>query len=130
MRIYFDSCLAIYVVEENPTFAPLVESRLANSQNVSITVSALTEMECLIMPIRKQNQALIDKFNEWFDKVEILSFGREIFQQAAQLRADYQSLKTPDAIHLSTALHHRCDEFWTNDNRLDKVAPTLVKNVI
>jgi hypothetical protein len=30
MRIYFDSCLVIYVVEENPAFAPLVESHLAN----------------------------------------------------------------------------------------------------
>lgn len=35
-----------------------------------------------------------------------------------------------DALHLATALHHKCDEFWTNDNRLNSAAPSLVKNVV
>ncbi|MBA4183052.1 MAG: hypothetical protein H0X49_03465 [Acidobacteria bacterium] len=26
---------------------------------------------------------------------------------------------------MATALHHNCDEFWTNDNRLNSVAPQL-----
>ncbi len=54
----------------------------------------------------------------------------EVFRNAAQLRADFNSLKTPDALHLAIALHHNCDEFWTNDNRLSSVAPSLVKNVL
>ena len=54
----------------------------------------------------------------------------KVFDQAAQLRADFNSLKTPDALHLATALHHNCDEFWTNDTRLNSVAPSLVKNVL
>ena len=54
----------------------------------------------------------------------------EVFDKAAQLRADFSSLKTPDALHLATALHHNCDECWTNDNRLNSVAPSLVKNVL
>jgi uncharacterized protein len=54
----------------------------------------------------------------------------EIFNKSAQLRADFKSLKTPDALHLSTALHHGCNEFWTNDDMLNSIAPSLVKNVL
>ncbi len=128
--IYFDSCLAIYLVEENVLYASKLETKLANYPTAKICISALSEMECLILPLRQQNQSLIVKFEKWFTKVTILPIEREIFQKAAQLRADFASLKTPDALHISTALHHNCDEFWTIDNRLDKIAPNLVKNIL
>ncbi len=82
------------------------------------------------MPLRNQNQLLVDKFCDWFDDLIVLPNTREIFQQGAQLRADHKSLKTPDAIHLATALHYGCDEFWTNDDRLSKIAPTIAKNIL
>jgi len=128
--VYLDSCLAIYLVEENAVFAPNLEIALkANSDSV-FCISPLTEMECLIMPLRVQNDLLIKKFKNWFETVEMLSMTSEVFRDGAQLRADFTSLKTPDALHLATALHHNCDEFWTNDDRLNMVAPTLIKNVL
>lgn len=129
--VYFDSCLVIYAVEEHPTFAPLVEAHLESeaNANVVIQVSDLTELECLVMPLRTHNQAVLDKFDEWFERVEVLSIERAVFRRAAQLRADFDGLKTPDAIHLATALSHGCTEFWTNDNRLNQIAPGLVKNI-
>ena len=133
LRVYFDSCVVIYLVEEHPTFAPMIETRLAsqaNAANMVIQVSELTEMESLVMPLRKRNQPLLDKYRQWFEKVEVLSVERGAFRRAAQLRADFAGLKTPDAIHLATALHHGCNEFWTNDNRLDHIAPSLVKNIL
>jgi predicted nucleic acid-binding protein len=132
LRVYFDACIVIYLIEEHPTFAPLIETRLANqtkSAEALIQVSELTEMECLVMPLRKQNQPLLDKYRQWFEKVEVLPVGRDAFRQAARLRADFASLKTPDAIHLATALHNNSDEFWTNDGRLNHIAPTLVKDI-
>ncbi len=133
LHVYFDSCLVIYLVEEHPTFAPLVETRLASqaqTASVIIQVSELTEMECLVMPLRKRNLPLLDKFRQWFEKVKVLSFEREIFRRAAQMRADFAALKTPDAIHLAAALHHGCNEFWTNDDRLSHIAPGLVKDIV
>lgn len=82
------------------------------------------------MPLRNKNKVLIRKFEDWFETITVLSFDKKVFQNAAQLRADFPSLKTPDALHISTALFHDCDEFWTNDNRLDKIAPPLVKNIL
>jgi predicted nucleic acid-binding protein len=59
-----------------------------------------------------------------------LSLVDDIFTHAAQIRADFPSVKTPDAIHLAKALHYGCDEFWTHDDRLAKVAPTIAKNIL
>ena len=39
-------------------------------------------------------------------------------------------LKTPDALHLATALHHGCTEFWTNDDRLRAAAGALAVIVL
>jgi len=87
-------------------------------------------MECLVMPFLKNNQRLIEKFYNWFNQAKVVLLNKEIFHQAAQLRADFSSLKTPDALHLATAIHHNWHEFWTNDNRLDKVSTNLVKNIL
>ncbi len=128
--VYLDSCLVIYLIEEHPIFAPLLETHIANTQNLIFVISGLTEMECLVMPFRQNNQLLIDKFHDWFKQTSIVLIEKEIFHKAARLRADFPSLKTPDALHLATATFYNCDEFWTNDNRLDKIAPNLVKRVL
>ncbi len=128
--VYLDSCLVIYLVEEHQIFAPLLENYIENTPDLIFVVLDLTEMECLVIPFRKNNQRLIEKFYDWFNQAKVVSLNKEIFHQAAQLRADFSSLKTPDALHLATAIHHNCHEFWTNDNRLDKVSPNLVKNIL
>ncbi len=60
----------------------------------------------------------------------LLQMSDGVFQKAAELRADFTSLRTPDALHLAVALHDDCDEFWTNDNRLTAIAPSIVKNIL
>lgn len=130
LHVYLDSCVVIYLIEEHPQFAPVVESLLAQQADATLHISSLTEMECLVMPLRTQNQLLVDKFRNWFEDLIVLPNEREVFQLAAQLRADHKTLKTPDAIHLATALHYGCDEFWTHDDRLAKVAPTIARNIL
>ena len=128
--IYLDSCLAIYLVEEIPAFVTGLENAIAAIADAEVCISPLTEMECLIIPLRQRNKELVAKFENWFSTVEVVPIDAEVFRKAAQLRADFNSLKTPDAIHLATAIHYQCDEFWTNDNRLEPVAPSLIKNVL
>ena len=128
-RVYLDSCVIIYLVEEHPVYAPLIESHLQNAAGVSLCFSALSELECLVMPLRTQNQTLIDKFRDWFARADFLSLERNVFQQAADLRATNQSLKTPDAIHLAAARYHGCAELWTNDGRLNTIAPGMARKV-
>ena len=54
--------------------------------------------------------------------------GDEVFARALGLRVQH-GLKTPDALHLATALHHGCTELWTNDDRLRSAAGVLAVNV-
>ena len=127
---YFDSCIIIYLVEEHPVYSPQLEARLQQAAGTILAFSALSELECLVLPIRNRQQLLIDKFRDWFQKGWFLSLERPIFERAAELRATHPRLKTPDAIHLAAAVHHGCTEFWTNDNRLNAIAPGLAMKVI
>lgn len=52
-----------------------------------------------------------------------------IFDLALRLRVQH-GLKTPDALHLATAMHYRCVEFWTNDDRLKLGAGPLAVNIL
>lgn len=82
------------------------------------------------MPLRTNDTALQNLYESFFKAQEMLEMPVEVFNRAAKIRADFGSLKTPDALHLSTALYHNCDEFWTNDTRLHSVAPQIVKNIL
>lgn len=43
---------------------------------------------------------------------------RNIILKAAELRRHHSGLKTPDAIHLATAVVHACDYFVSDDKKL------------
>jgi len=58
-----------------------------------------------------------------------LVIGDEVFRIATELRARHR-IKTPDALHLATAMHYGCCEFWTNDDRLNTVAEKMAVNVL
>lgn len=129
-KIFLDSCIAIYLVEEHESYAAKLEGLLESLPSAEIFISDLTVMECLIKPLRDKNATLDEKFNGWFEDVIVLPVTRNVYTEAAQLRADHRSLKTPDAIHIATALYYNCDEFWTNDGRLDKLGLDIVRNVV
>lgn len=130
-RLYLDACVVIYLIEKSPDFFDQVDSLINElTENDSLCYSLLTRMESLVMPLRDENTILQNAFERFFSSHEILEMPVEVFDKAASLRADFPSLRTPDAPHLATALHHGCNEFWTNDDRLNSVAPSIVKNVL
>lgn len=125
--IYLDACIVIYLVEEHPVFGSRLEARLNDSDVYCI--SPLVEMECMVLPIKQHRQELIAKFRQFFATQHHLAMPPAIFHHAAKLRAQY-GIKTPDALHLATAIHHDCNTFWTNDDRLSKVAGDLAVNML
>lgn len=126
--IYLDTCIAIYLVEEHPAYHAQIETALRGCK-LSSSISPLVEMECLVLPIKKQRDDLIAKFDQFFAAQRRLPMPPEVYRLAAGLRARH-SLKTPDALHLAIAQYHNCSELWTNDNRLDSAAGSLAINVL
>ena len=127
--IYLASCLVIYFVEEHPHFGPAISKAIEASANARFCISPLVELECLVMPLRQCNQALINRYEMFFQDYVRLEISTDIYRDAAELRARH-GLKTPDALHLSTAQSHGCSGFWTNDERLHTIAGRLAVNVL
>ncbi|MGI8555035.1 MAG: type II toxin-antitoxin system VapC family toxin [Pyrinomonadaceae bacterium] len=129
-RIYLDACIIIYIVEKHPIYSSPIETLINNLTETELCYSPLSRLECLVMPFRTKDSQLSKLYKAFFNAQRILAMPKAVFDEAAQLRADFSSLKTPDALHLATAIHHNCDEFWTNDNRLEKVKPKPAKNIL
>jgi uncharacterized protein len=130
LKIYLDSCIVIYLVEKHPNFSLQIENSMNSLSEVEYFVSSLTKMETMVMPLRTNDLQLQNLYTLFFDTQTLLSITKEVYEKATQLRADFPKLKTPDAIHLATATNYNCDEFWTNDDDLNKIAPSLVKNIL
>jgi predicted nucleic acid-binding protein len=127
-KIYLDSCIAIYLVEEHPAYCASIENKLAECDGI-VCYSPLTELECLVLPLRLKRSDLLDKFSRFFSLNLKLEMPDAVYQEATRLRADF-GMKTPDALHLATARLHNCTELWTNDGRLAGVANSLAVDVV
>lgn len=92
---------------------------------MSTCLSDLVRLECLVQPTRTNDVARIAQIEGFFSGMTELPILREVFGIALRLRAGRKGLKTPDALHLATAIHHGCTEFWTNDLDLAKVPTPL-----
>lgn len=128
-RAYLDACIAIYLVEKTAGFHDPVRRYLAEHPDTGLCVSPLVRMETLVKPIRNNSDAYRIAYEKFLGAQEWLPINDPIFNHALQLRAR-EGLRTPDALHLATALHYGCDEFWTNDDRLNKAAGGMAVNLL
>jgi uncharacterized protein len=127
-KVYLDSCIAIYLVEEHPVYCAGIEEALARLNGI-VCYSPLTELECLVLPLRMKRDDVVEKFRRFFALNLQLTMPDSVYREAASLRANF-GLKTPDALHLATGRFHDCSELWTNDDRLACVADGVALNVI
>jgi len=80
--------------------------------------------------MREGNRALFERYEALFaaDRVAVLDVSDHVIDRATDLRARH-GFKTPDAIHLATAIEFTAAEFWTGDATLSRctdIAVTLL----
>jgi len=126
--IYLDACLLIYLVERHPRWGEPVATAMAQSDEARFGVSPLLKCECLLGPIKRGDPVLQRDYTDLFELLVPLDMPEGVYLKAAQLRARF-GLKTPDALHLACAQHHRCDALWTNDDRLAQASQGLAFRV-
>ena len=123
--IYLDSCIVIYLVEKHPIFYKTVEQRFRENVAEGFAISPLVILECTVGPLKRGDEVLERRFEQFFATVTHLNLDEAVFRKAAQKRAQF-GVKTPDALHLAVAEHYGCLQVWTNDDRLAKVTPLMV----
>jgi len=121
----FDTVPLIYFIERNPTY--IVQMREIMQQiadeNLKGTASFLTLTEVLIHPIKIGDATLVQQYETILTKSKnfrLAVIGDTTSRKAAELRALY-NLKTPDALHVASAIVTNADAFLTNDKGLRRI---------
>lgn len=120
-----DTAVFICFIEEEPRFLPLVLPLFseADEGKRELVTSALTLLEVLVVPYRAGNRQLAERYEQLLTRsrgIRMIELTRDQLRAAAQLRAA-TGAKTPDALHLVSALGAGCKTFVTNDRRLPSV---------
>lgn len=121
-----DTMVFIYHAQAHPIFGPLAREIIHNIERGVIHGSASTLMVTEVLTgYRKRNDA---KSEDLFwnllallkPSLLLIPFNVEIADRAAWLRVRY-NLRTPDAIHIATAIASGANFYITNDRRLQSV---------
>jgi predicted nucleic acid-binding protein len=120
-----DTAIFIYLIEEEPRYLPHILPLFAEAdQGVrELVTSALTLLEVLVVPYRAGNRRLAEQYEDLLTRsrgIRMIELTRDQLRAAAQLRAA-TGAKTPDALHLASAIGAGCKTFVTNDPRLPTV---------
>lgn len=128
-RIYWDTMLFIYWLEDHPQFAKRVNaihSRMQERQDQLLT-GAFTFGEILAGAYRKGAAQVAGESRRLLQEVvsEVVPFTIETADHYARIRGAL-GLPPADAIHLASAAQAGTDLFLTNDKRLvDKIVPGI-----
>jgi len=123
--ICIDSSILIYHLEKikpYDVFTRILIKGISEKKAMCV-ISTLTITELLTKPYRISDYkkvSLIEQFIGSMPNTRIQPVDYKISKQAASLRAKY-SLRTPDAIIVSTAMISKSGLFITNDIRLKKI---------
>lgn len=118
-KVYLDTTIYIYVFDKNPSFIDCCIKLTENLKlhNTLIVGSSLIICELLGNDRLLQNKREYKKIKDSFFNIpnlDIIKMDEKIAEKAAYIKAKYD-LKTPDAIHVATAIETKCDAFITND---------------
>ena len=128
-RVYWDSMLFIYWLDDNPLFAKRVASIRARMQerNDELITSAVTVGEVLAGIYRKGPTSRVGETRAALLSLlsEVVPFTVEAADHYARIRGS-TSISSPDAIHLACAASAGTDLFLTNDkNLVGRIVPGI-----
>ena len=130
-RIYWDSMLFVYFIEDHPQYKMRVKSILAtmHRRQDTLCASVFTVGEVLTGPYKRGASAIVAQVKEAFrsPEVELLAFTFETSERYARIRAENR-VSPADAIHLATAAQAGVNLFLTNDRTLPNLrSPDLAQ---
>jgi predicted nucleic acid-binding protein len=106
---FLDASALIYLLDGQPIWADAVKRELralAEAQpDMAIAVSRLSVLECRVGPLRRGDQACLERFDTFFARSDLLwvELGPAVVEVATSLRASH-GLRTPDALQAACCL--------------------------
>lgn len=123
MRLYLDANAIIYSVEGLPQFQKGVAGWVHQVEAAAglLLTSRLSLLECRVGPLRRRDKVTLARYEDFFSSDNLLVFdvSSDVIDRAIDLRARY-GFRSPDAIHLATAILLDADVFLTGDARLER----------
>jgi len=107
---FLDTSALIYVVEGEAPWAEAARATLRQlgleAPDLALAVSRLSMLECCVAPLRRGDQASLDRFQALFTQpdLQIVELSASVVELATQLRANH-GLHTPDALQAACCLH-------------------------
>ncbi len=118
-RIYWDSCVVISCIERTPDRYPVLKTIIRGAETGSLVLVASTLVIAEVVKLNglteteeKQAKLIQDFFEN--DYIEIRTVDRLTAEYAANISRKH-GLKPADAIHVATAILHKCDCLQTYD---------------
>lgn len=124
--VYLDTNAIIYLTEGNSDFKASIAGLFVEIEQAGarLVTSELAFTEVLVMPLRDGNDELVADYERLLDTIVApIPLGRQELFLAAKLRATTPKLRTPDSLHLATAILAGADVFVTGDTGIDVPAP-------
>ncbi len=120
-----DTSPLIFYIEEHPIYGLVLDPffEAVKQGEIQLVTSTVTLLEVLVHPLRSGDEPLAQKYNDILlssPNIATIPVTPATSQMAAQLRAT-NDLKTPDAIHLATAMNHNAAAFLTNDRDFGQI---------
>jgi predicted nucleic acid-binding protein len=125
-RVFVDTSPLIYLAENNITYSKAVRKYLSEEyalKESSFFTSTITLAEFYVKPKKSNDIDLVNNFKGILSELGffVADVTAQIAEQSAELRSQYFFLKALDSLQLATALHFKCDSFFSNDKAFRNV---------
>ena len=129
-KVALDSNIFIYALESNESQGllsrKLLEDIKVNQREVTISVILVEELFVKIYKEGRESQKdEVLGFLSINGLTQVIDITQIIALKAAQIRAKYPKIKTPDAIHIACAIETKVKMFITTDRGLPKQIDSL-----
>lgn len=124
-QLYIETAPLIYYVEVNPAYAAKMDAIVATIETTPIDAvsSVITLVEVLSHPMKLGDHRLVQEYRDILvnsSEFRLVPVTAQIAESAAEMRARY-NLRTPDALHVASAVLTGCDAFLTNDTSFERI---------
>lgn len=132
--VALDTNIFVYAYQNKPRSKDALQIlEKIKSTGIRCFISVLVFEEFLVGVYKQKLEKSVSSYEDFLTSsglFTVVDMDRQIARTAAKLRAEHSSLRTPDAIHLASAISAGVNTFITTDRRIPKKIGKLIVKVL